>query len=67
MGARDYAMFLLIATCGLRASEVVAIKAVFGANINIAAGPDGSLYIVDTNNHRVRKVDPAGGSRQNHR
>jgi site-specific recombinase XerD len=26
MGLRDYAMFLLIATCGLRASEVVAIS-----------------------------------------
>ena len=36
------------------------LKAQFGANINIAAAPDGSLYIVDTNNNRVRKVDPAG-------
>jgi uncharacterized protein (TIGR03437 family) len=38
------------------------LKAVFGANVNIAAGADGSLYIVDTNNHRVRKVDPAGAT-----
>jgi sugar lactone lactonase YvrE len=36
------------------------LKAVFGSNVNIAAGPDGSLYIVDTNNNRVRKVDPTG-------
>src|ERR1035437_4450580 len=34
------------------------LKAVFGANVNIAAGPDGSLYIVDTNHSRGGKVDP---------
>jgi uncharacterized protein (TIGR03437 family) len=38
------------------------LKAVFGANLNIAAAPDGSLYIADTNNNRVRKVDPAGAT-----
>src|ERR1039457_3767034 len=38
------------------------LKAVFGFGVNIAAGPDGSLYIVDTNNSRVRKVDPAGAT-----
>jgi hypothetical protein len=38
------------------------LQAVFGGNINIAAGSDGSLYIADQYNNRVRKVDPAGAT-----
>jgi uncharacterized protein (TIGR03437 family) len=38
------------------------LQAQFGPSINIAAGNDGSLYIADTNNNRVRKVDPAGAT-----
>jgi len=38
------------------------LQAQFGTSINIAAGSDGSLYIADTNNYRVRKVDPAGAT-----
>ena len=36
------------------------LNAQFGSSINIAAGPDGSLYIADDSNNWVRKVDPAG-------
>jgi uncharacterized protein (TIGR03437 family) len=36
------------------------LNAQFSNNINIAAGNDGTLYIADVNNSRVRKVDPAG-------
>ena len=35
-----------------------ATQAVFGNNINIAVTPDGTLYIADAVNHRVRRVDP---------
>jgi len=38
------------------------LQAQFGINIWIAAGNDGSLYIADEYNNRVRKVDPAGAS-----
>jgi uncharacterized protein (TIGR03663 family) len=31
----------------------------FNAPKNMALGPDGSLYVVDTNNHRVQKFDAA--------
>jgi uncharacterized protein (TIGR03437 family) len=38
------------------------LQAQFSPSINIAAGNDGSLYIADINNYRVRKVDPAGAT-----
>ncbi|MGA3017764.1 MAG: hypothetical protein ABSF62_11640 [Bryobacteraceae bacterium] len=38
------------------------LQAQFGTSINIAAGADGSLYIADINNNRIRKVDPAGAT-----
>jgi uncharacterized protein (TIGR03437 family) len=39
------------------------LSAQFGSSLgNIRTGPDGSLYIADTNNNRVRKVDPAGAT-----
>ena len=37
-------------------------QAQFGSSITLAAGSDGSLYIADQSNNRVRKVDPAGAT-----
>jgi len=36
------------------------LQAVFSEYVNIAAGSDGTLYIGDQDNNRVRKVDPSG-------
>jgi uncharacterized protein (TIGR03437 family) len=38
------------------------LQAVFSPNINITGGSDGSLYIADQGNNRVRKVDPSGAT-----
>jgi uncharacterized protein (TIGR03437 family) len=38
-----------------------AIKALLGNNLTISIGPDGSLYIADLDNNRVRRVDPGSG------
>ena len=37
-----------------------ALEARFGDIYDVVSGPDGSVYIVDAGNQRVRKVDPAG-------
>jgi RHS repeat-associated protein len=37
-----------------------ATKAVVGAPWEVAVGPEGSLYIVDTYNHSIRRVGPDG-------
>jgi DNA-binding beta-propeller fold protein YncE len=37
-----------------------AVKATFNAPHNLVVGPDGSIYVADTLNHRVRKIDPKG-------
>jgi sugar lactone lactonase YvrE len=38
-----------------------ATSAAFDQPRAATAGPDGSVYIADTFNHRIRRVDPAGG------
>ena len=37
-----------------------ATKAMLAAPVGVALSPDGSLYIADTGNHRVRKIDHGG-------
>ena len=37
-----------------------ATEAVLATPEDVALGPDGSLYIADTGNHRIRKVEPSG-------
>jgi uncharacterized protein (TIGR03437 family) len=38
-----------------------AIDALIGTNLNFAVAADGTLYIADADNNRVRKVDPSTG------
>jgi uncharacterized protein (TIGR03437 family) len=50
------------ATPGFSGDGGPPLQAVFGTYITIAAGADGSLYIADRVNNRIRKVDPAGAT-----
>jgi hypothetical protein len=43
-------------------ADGVGDKAEFNAPHNLAVGPDGAVYIADTLNHRVRKLDPKTGA-----
>jgi len=38
------------------------LQAQFSSGVSLAAASDGTLYIADTNNSRVRKIDPAGAT-----
>lgn len=50
------------ATTGFSGDGQSPLTAQFGPTMNIRTGPDGSLYIADQNNNRVRKVDAAGAA-----
>jgi sugar lactone lactonase YvrE len=43
-------------------ADGVGDKAEFNAPHNLAVGPDGTIYVADTLNHRVRKLDPKTGA-----
>ena len=47
-------------TSGYNGDDIPATTAQLNAPSDVAVGPDGSLYIADMNNNRVRKVSPAG-------
>jgi trimeric autotransporter adhesin len=47
-------------TTGFSGDGGPALKAALGSLISLGVGPDGSLYIVDTGNGRVRRVDASG-------
>jgi len=50
------------ATVGFSGDGGSPLQAQFGSTITLAGGSDGSLYIADQNNNRVRKVDPSGAA-----
>jgi uncharacterized protein (TIGR03437 family) len=47
-------------TRGYSGDNGPAAQATIDAVVDVAVGPDGSIYLVDAGNFRVRKIDPSG-------
>jgi uncharacterized protein (TIGR03437 family) len=52
----------VIPGAGFSGDGMSPLQAQFSSSISLAAASDGTLYIADTDNSRVRKIDPAGAT-----
>ncbi len=60
-GSKNFALVAgRVGHSGFSGEGIAATEAVFNAPEGVAVGPDGDLYIADTKNNRIRRVDASG-------